>query len=96
MREALLRQRERMNRFNAWEAEHLEVLTLDQRCARFLELFELQRFISEEKLELHHPLHLDSLIAAQKRLMQAQAGGCDPSCQKQEKSDHTRQAGCDG
>lgn len=67
MRDALLRQRESMIRFNAWEAEHLEILSTGQRIARFVELYELQRYISRDKLERRHAIHLEGLIAMQKR-----------------------------
>ena len=63
--------REKMRRFNAWEAEKRRCLTPEDRMRQFFLLYNLGQFYSEDIISQVHKEHLKGLIDTNKRLRDA-------------------------
>lgn len=63
--------REKLSRFNQWEAERLKQASPETRLRRFLMLHDLGRSLDRHVIERRREEHLLALVASGKRLKQA-------------------------
>ena len=60
--------REKLAKFNQWEAEHLYNTTERERLNQFQVLFELNFLLPQDVQKRAHKEHLETLIAIQKKI----------------------------
>jgi hypothetical protein len=63
--------REKMEKFNAWEAKNRRNLTLEDRLKTFLALYDLGQMHGEDVIDRVHREHLRGLVDTNKRLRDA-------------------------